>query len=58
MERFIPLLENPMALSPALIQFGLAGILAAAAGLAWSGTLRLSAAAVSFSPRRQLIAGR
>jgi hypothetical protein len=58
MERFIPLLANPMALSPALLQFGLAGILAAAAGLAWSGALRLSVVAVSFAPRRQLIAGR
>jgi hypothetical protein len=57
MERIIPLLENPLALSPAVLQFGLAGILAAAAGLAWSQALRLGTAAIPASLRQAAIAG-
>jgi hypothetical protein len=45
MERILPFLDNPLALSPALIQFGIAGLLAAAAGLAWSQALKVVGAA-------------
>lgn len=58
MQRIMPLLENPLALSPALFQFGLAGLLAAAAGLAWCQVVRFVAAATPSSRRKLVLAGR
>jgi hypothetical protein len=46
MERIIPLLENPL-----VFQFGLAGLLAAAAGVAWCLVARFAATA-TFSSQR------
>ncbi len=58
MERIFPLLESPLALSPALLQFGVAGILAAAAGLAWSQAVRVVALAAPSSGRKLDLAQR
>ena len=43
---------------PVLFQFGLAGLLAAAAGLAWCQVVRLVTAATLSSRRKLMLAGR
>jgi hypothetical protein len=58
MDRIILLLENPLALSPALFQFGLAGLLAAATGLGWCQVVRSVAEATLSSRRKLVLAGR
>ncbi|HXA41943.1 MAG TPA: hypothetical protein VNV65_03410 [Candidatus Solibacter sp.] len=45
MARIAPFLANPVALSAAVAQFGLTGLLAAGAGLLWSWALRTTAIA-------------
>jgi hypothetical protein len=54
MERILLMLENPLALSPALLQFGLTGLIAATAGLMWYQSARL-VTAVALSSRRRLL---
>lgn len=42
MARVIPFFRNAAVMSPATLQFGIVGLVAAAAGLAWSELLRVA----------------